>query len=32
MADPSGIEVFVLSDPEPEDRERFWEFKAMSVA
>jgi hypothetical protein len=31
MADPSGIEVFVLPDPEPEDRERFWEFKAFSV-
>jgi hypothetical protein len=31
MADPSGIEVFMLPDPEPEDRERFWEFKALSA-
>jgi hypothetical protein len=31
MADPSGVEVFVLPDPEPEDRERFWEFKALSA-
>ncbi len=25
-----AIELFVLGDPEPEDRERFWEFKALA--
>jgi hypothetical protein len=30
MVDPSGIELFAEADPEPEDRERYWEFKALS--
>jgi hypothetical protein len=27
MVATSGVEVFELPDPEPEDRERYWEFK-----
>jgi hypothetical protein len=30
MADPGKAEVFVLPDPEPEDRDRYWEFKALA--
>jgi len=27
MSDPSAVQVFVLPDPEPEDRAGYWEFK-----
>jgi hypothetical protein len=27
--DPSELDVFVSADPEPEDRDRYWEFKPM---
>jgi hypothetical protein len=29
-ATPEGFAVYLLPDPEPEDRERYWEFKATS--
>lgn len=29
MADAKRVEVFVLPDPGPEERERYWEFRAM---
>jgi hypothetical protein len=28
LVDPKSIEIFEQPDPEPEDRERYWEFKA----
>lgn len=30
MADPEKAEVFMLPDPEPEDRDRYWEFKTLA--
>lgn len=30
MSDPRKAEVFVLPDPEPEDRDRYWEFKDLA--
>ena len=27
---PENVEVFDLPDPEPEDRDRYWEFKALA--
>ena len=30
MVDPHKVDVFVLPNPEPEDRDRYWEFKALS--
>jgi hypothetical protein len=30
LVTPSEIETYQLPDPEPEDRERYWEFKAFS--
>lgn len=30
MVDANNVDVFVLPNPEPEDRERYWEFKALS--
>ena len=30
-ADPKEVEVFSLPDPEPEDRGRYWEFRALSA-
>jgi hypothetical protein len=31
VVDPSDIEVFEKPDPEPEDRDRYWEFKSSQI-
>lgn len=30
LIDPSAVKVFEQPDPEPEDRERYWEFRALA--
>jgi hypothetical protein len=30
LVDPKDVEVFEQPDPEPEDRERYWEFRALA--
>jgi hypothetical protein len=31
QAATEGVDLFLLPDPEPEDRERYWEFKALKL-
>jgi hypothetical protein len=30
LVDPKDVEVFEQPDPEPEDRDRYWEFRALA--